>query len=86
MWSRREDWQQVTPKKKKPSTISRACGIIVALVIFVIALWFGFNAQQGGYDLIMFVAYGIAALSFLLCIGIGTGKVTPATYMGTLDM
>ena len=59
--------------------------MIFALVFFVVALWFGFNAQQGGYDLMMFVAYGIAALSFLICVGIGTGKVTPSTYMGTFD-
>ena len=76
----------VTPKKKKPSTISRACGMIVALVFIVVAVYFGLNAQQMGYDLFMYVAFGIAVISFLCCIGIGTGKVTPTTYMGTFDM
>ena len=76
----------VTPKKKKPSTLSRVCGMIVALVFIVIAVYIGLNAQQMGYELIMYFAFGMAALCFLLCIGIGIGKVTPTTYMGTLDM
>jgi hypothetical protein len=76
----------MTPKKKKPSTISRVCGMVVALIFIIVAVWIGLNAQQMGHDLIMYFAFGIAALAFLLCIGIGSGKVTPATYMGPLDM
>ncbi|NHI88179.1 MAG: hypothetical protein EAX87_01580 [Candidatus Thorarchaeota archaeon] len=76
----------LTPKKKKPSTLSRVCGMLVALVFVVVAVYIGLNAQQMGYQLIMYFAFGIAALCVLLCIGIGTGKVTPSTYMGTLDM
>ena len=76
----------VTPKKKKPSLAVRVCGMTVALVVIIIGIWIGYTAQQGGYDLIMYAAYGVAALCFLLCLGIGTGKVTPATYLGPLDM
>jgi hypothetical protein len=77
--------QTVTPKKKKPSTLSRVCGMVVALIFIVVAVWIGLNAQQMGHELIMYFAFGIAALCFLLCIGIGSGKVTPTTYMSTLD-
>jgi cobalamin biosynthesis protein CobD/CbiB len=77
----------LTPKKKKkPSTMSRVCGMLVALIFIVVAVYIGYNAQQMGYQLVMYFAYGIAALCLLLCIGIGTGKVTPSTYMGTLDI
>ena len=76
----------MTPKKKKPSTISRVCGMVVALVFIIVAVWIGLNAQQMGHDLIMYFAFGIAALAFLICIGIGSGKVTPTTYMGSLDI
>ncbi|MFW9835239.1 MAG: hypothetical protein ACFFEK_14660 [Candidatus Thorarchaeota archaeon] len=76
----------MTPKKKKPSTVSRVCGMVVALIFIIVASYFGFYAQQRGYNLIMYFAFGIAALAFLLCIGIGLGKVTPRTYMGSLDM
>ena len=76
----------MTPKKKKPSKISRVCGMVVALVFIIVAVWIGLNAQQMGHDLIMYFAFGIAALAFLLCIGIGLGKVTPTTYMGSLDI
>ena len=76
----------MTPKKKKPSTISRVCGMVVALVFIIVAVWIGLNAQQMGHDLIMYFAFGIAALAFLLCIGIGLGKVTPTTYMESLDI
>jgi hypothetical protein len=75
----------LTPKKK-PSTLSRVCGMLVALIFIVVVVYIGLNAQQMGYQLIMYFAFGIAALCVLLCIGIGTGKVTPSTYMGTLDM
>ena len=74
----------LTPKKKKkPSTLSRVCGMSVALVFIVVAVYI---AQRMGHQLIMYFAFGIAALCVLLCFGIGTGKVTPSTYMGTLDM
>ena len=76
----------MTPKKKKPSVVSRVCGMIVALIFIVIAVLIGLNAQQMGHELIMYFAFGMAALCFLLCLGIGTGKVTPTTYMGSLDM
>jgi uncharacterized protein YqhQ len=77
----------LTPKKKKkPSTLSRVCGMSVALVFIVVAVYIGLNARQMGYQLITYFAFGIAALCVLLCFGIGTGKVTPSTYMGTLDM
>ena len=76
----------LTPKKKKSSALSRVCGMLVALVIIVVAVYIGLNAQQMGYQLIMYFAFGIAALCVLLCIGIGAGKGTPSTYMGTLDM
>jgi len=78
----------LTPKKKKkkPSTLSRVGGMLVALVIVVVAVYIGLNAQQMGHQLIMYFTFGIAALCVLLCIGIGAGKVTPSTYMGTLDM
>jgi Na+/proline symporter len=76
----------VTPKKKKPSTLSRVCRMIVALVFIVIAVYIGLNAQQMGYELIMYFAFGMATLCFLSCIGIGIGKVTPTTYMESLDM
>jgi len=75
----------MTPKKEKPSTFSRVCGMVIALVFIVVAVWIGLNAQQMGHELIMYFAFGIAALCFLLCIGIGTGKVTPRTYMDSLD-
>lgn len=73
----------MTPKKKKPSTAIRACGVIISLVFFAFAVWFGLAAQQTGYDLMMYAAFGIAALCFLLCLGIAAGKVTPTTYIGT---
>ena len=76
----------MAPKKKKPSTMSRICGVLVASIIIVVAVYIGFNAQQMGFDLIMYFAFGIAALAFLLCIGVAMGKVTPRTYMGPLDM
>lgn len=76
----------MAPKKKKPSTMSRVCGVLVASIIIVVAVYIGFNAQQMGFDLIMYFAFGIAALAFLLCIGVAMGKVTPRTYMGPLDM
>jgi uncharacterized protein YqhQ len=77
----------LTPKKKKKSsTLFRVCGMLVALAIIIVAVYIGLNAQQMGHQLIMFFAFGIAALCVLLCIGIGTGKVTPSTYIGTLDM
>ena len=76
----------MNPKKKKPSTASKVCGMIVALIIIIVAVYIGLNAQQGGYEMIMYLAFGLAALCFLCCIGIGTGKVTPRTYMSTLDM
>jgi hypothetical protein len=60
--------------------------MVVALVIIVVAVFIGINAQQMGMDLVMYFAFGIAALAFLLCIGVASGKVTPRTYMGPLDM
>ena len=66
--------------------MSRVCGVLVASIIIVVAVYIGFNAQQMGFDLIMYFAFGIAALAFLLCIGVAMGKVTPRTYMGPLDM
>ncbi|MFX1369102.1 MAG: hypothetical protein ACFFAY_10925 [Promethearchaeota archaeon] len=72
-------------KKKKPSPMVRVCGVIVASVFVIVAVWFGLVAQQMGQDLVMYAAFGIAALSFILCLGIAAGKVTPTTYMGTLD-
>ena len=76
----------MNPKKKKPSTISRVCGMVIVLIFIIVAVWIGLSAQQMGHDLIMYFAFGIAALAFLLCIGIGLGKVTPTTYMGSLDI
>lgn len=76
----------MTPKKKKPSTISRVCGMIVALIFTTVAVFIGLTAQQMGHLLIMYFAFGVAVIAFLLCIGIGIGKVTPMTYVGTLDM
>jgi hypothetical protein len=73
-------------KKSKPSPAIRVCGIIVALAIMIIAVWFGLEAQQMGQSLMMYVSFGIAALSFLLCLGIASGKVTPATYIGPFDL
>ncbi len=75
----------MTPKRKKPSKLSRVCGMIVASIFIVVAVWIGLNAQQMGHELIMYFAFGIAALCLLLCIGIGTGKVTPTTYISSLD-
>ncbi|NHJ14912.1 MAG: hypothetical protein EAX95_14620 [Candidatus Thorarchaeota archaeon] len=74
---------RMAPKKKKPSLIVRACGVIIAIVCLATSVWFGLTAQQLGQDLMMYVAFGIAALCFLLCVGIAAGKVTPTTYMGT---
>ena len=76
----------MTSEKEKPSPASRVRGMIAALGFIIIGLWMGFNAQQMGQELIMFAAFGMVALCFLLCLGIASGKVTPATYMGTSDM
>jgi len=73
-------------RKKKPSMMSRVCGMIVALIIIIVAVWIGLNAQQEGFVLVMYFALGIAALAFLLCIGVAMGKVTPRTYMGPLNI
>lgn len=73
----------MTPKKKKQSLVTRACGVIITLVFFAVAIWFGLTAQQMGLDLMMYAAFGIAALCFILCLGIAIGRVTPKTYIGT---
>ena len=60
--------------------------MIVALIFIIVAVFIGLTAQQTGHLLIMYFAFGVAVIAFLLCIGIGIGKVTPRTYVGTLDM
>jgi len=60
--------------------------MIIALIIIIVALWIGFTAQQMGHELVMYGAFGIAAICFILCLGVASGRVTPTTYMGSLDV
>jgi len=60
--------------------------MIVALIIIVVAVWIGLTAQQMGQDFMMYGVFGIAALCFIMCLAIASGRVSPASYVGSLDM
>lgn len=76
----------MSPKKKESSLAARICGMIVVCIVFIIAIWIGFSAQQMGADFIMYFAFAMAALCFIFCVAIGLGKVKPSTYLGPFGL